>query len=174
MTSPFTSDFGTAAHERSHRHFGKFRGIVTNVDDPLGIARIQARVPDVLGSEETGWALPALPYAGDNMGQHTIPPVGAGVWIEFEAGDVSYPIWVGCYWRAGEKPSDAAPKVKAIVTAAKHKILVNDDDGSITIEDNNQNKITMTSDGITLERGSNKVVVSDSNVSVNDGSLEVI
>ena len=29
---------------------------------------------------------------------------GAGVWIEFEGGDVSYPIWTGCFWRDGEAP----------------------------------------------------------------------
>ena len=28
-------------------------------------------------------------------GFYAIPPIGAGVWIEFEAGDVSRPIWVG-------------------------------------------------------------------------------
>ena len=27
-----------------------------------------------------------------------IPPIGAGVWVEFEQGDPDYPIWVGCFW----------------------------------------------------------------------------
>ena len=31
------------------------------------------------------------PYAGDGVGVYTIPAPGAGVWIEFEAGDVSRP-----------------------------------------------------------------------------------
>jgi uncharacterized protein involved in type VI secretion and phage assembly len=103
-----------------------------------------------------------------------LPEQGSGVWIEFEGGDVSYPIWTGCYWRSGEQPSDAAPKVKTIVTTAPHKILLDDDGQSITISDSNQNKITLDSSGITLERGSSKVAVTDSEVNVNDGALEVM
>jgi hypothetical protein len=95
------------------------------------------------------------------------------VWIEFEGGDVTYPIWTGCYWRDGELPSDAAPAVKAIVTKSGHKILVDDDSGTITITDGNNNKITLDSDGITFERGSSKISLSDSQVNINDGALEV-
>ncbi|MEZ4769135.1 MAG: phage baseplate assembly protein V [Caldilineales bacterium] len=29
------------------------------------------------------------------MGLFAVPPVGANVWIEFEAGDPDYPIWAG-------------------------------------------------------------------------------
>ena len=76
--------------------------------------------------------------------------------------------------RSGEQPSDAAPKVKAIVTTAPHKILLDDDAQSITISDSNQNKITLDSSGITLERGGSKVAVTDSEVNVNNGALEVM
>jgi len=96
------------------------------------------------------------------------------VWIEFEGGDVSYPIWTGCYWRTDEKPADAAPKVKAIVTKAGHKILLDDDAGAIAISDANDNKITLESSGITLERSGKKVKISDAEVNINDGSLEVV
>jgi len=63
--------------------------------------------------------------------------------------------------------------VKTIVTKAGHKILLDDDGGSITISDSNENKVTLDSAGLTLERGSQKVEISDSAVKVNDGSLEV-
>jgi uncharacterized protein involved in type VI secretion and phage assembly len=154
-----------------NRFYGKYRGTVTDVDEDT--LRLKAKVPAVLGETATGWCMPCVPYAGKQVGFAFLPEVGAGVWIEFEGGDVSYPIWVGCYWRSGEKPSDAAPKVKTIVTNAPHKILLNDDEGSITIQDNNDNKITIDSEGITLERGSQKVAVTDSEVNVNDGALEV-
>ena len=48
--------------------------------------------------------MPCVPYAGPNVGFAFLPEVGSGVWIEFEGGDVSYPIWVGGYWREGEVP----------------------------------------------------------------------
>jgi uncharacterized protein involved in type VI secretion and phage assembly len=155
-----------------NRFYGKYRGTVTDIDDST--LRIKAKVPGVLAGQTTGWCMPCVPYAGDSVGFAFLPEVGAGVWIEFEGGDVSYPIWTGCYWRTGEVPSDAKPKVKTIVTKAGHKILLDDDASTITITDSNNNKITIESSGIKLERGSNKVVISDSNVSVNDGAFEVM
>jgi uncharacterized protein involved in type VI secretion and phage assembly len=155
-----------------YRFYGKYRGSVTDVD--ASTLRIKAKVPAVLGDQESGWCMPCVPYAGQDVGLAFLPEQGSGVWIEFEGGDVSYPIWSGCYWRSGEQPSDAAPKVKVIVTKSPHKILLDDDGGSITISDSNQNKITLDSSGITLERGGNKVAISDSEVNVNDGALEVM
>jgi hypothetical protein len=95
------------------------------------------------------------------------------VWIEFEAGDVSYPIWVGCYWRTGEAPPDATPTVKAVVTKAGHKLLFDDDGGTVTLSDSNENSVTLDGSGITLLRGSGKVVIDDNGVTINDGALEV-
>jgi uncharacterized protein involved in type VI secretion and phage assembly len=154
-----------------YRFYGKYRGSVTDVD--ASTLRIKAKVPAVLGTQETGWCMPCVPYAGQDVGLAFLPEQGSGVWIEFEGGDVSYPIWVGCYWRSGEQPSDATPTVKAIVTTSPNKILLDDDAGTITISDSNQNTVTLDSSGITLTRGSSSVEVNDSEVSVNDGALEV-
>ena len=155
-----------------NRFFGKYRGTVTDVDEAT--LRIKATVPAVLADQPTGWASPCVPYAGDNVGLVFLPEVGSGVWIEFEGGDVSYPIWVGCYWRDGEPPSDAAPAVKTIVTTAGHKILLDDDAGTITISDANNNSVTLDASGVTLQRGGSKIEIGDSEVNVNDGALEVM
>jgi len=155
-----------------HRFYGKYRGTVTDIDEDT--LRIKAKVPAVLKKQETGWCMPCVPYAGKGVGFAFLPEKGSGVWIEFEGGDVSYPIWTGCYWRKDERPSDATPSVKTIVTKAKHKILLDDEGESITITDANENKVTLDSSGITLERGTQKVVISDGEVNVNDGALEVI
>jgi uncharacterized protein involved in type VI secretion and phage assembly len=58
-------------------------------------------VPDVLSLAPSSWAVPCVPLAGPTgppMGVYLVPPIGAGVWIEFEKGDPDYPIWVGCRW----------------------------------------------------------------------------
>jgi hypothetical protein len=39
------------------------------------------------------------------VGFWAIPPVGANVWIEFEGGDPSHPIWSGGFWELGEFPA---------------------------------------------------------------------
>lgn len=153
------------------RFYGKFRGTVTQVDEAT--LRVKAKVPAVLGDQETGWAVPCVPYAGAQVGLAFLPEAGAGVWIEFEGGDVSYPIWSGCYWRSDEIPPEATPTAKAIVTAAGHKLVLDDDGQTITITDVNGNTVELASGGITAERGGKKVLVSDAQVSVNDGALEV-
>jgi uncharacterized protein involved in type VI secretion and phage assembly len=154
------------------RFFGKYKGTVTELEDG-GRFRIKAKVPAVLGDTPTGWCDPCVPYAGDQVGFAFLPEVGAGVWIEFEGGETSRPIWSGCYWREGELPSDAGPKKKLIMTKAGHQILFDDDAGSVTIKDSNDNTITLDSSGIVLKRGSGKVEVAESKVTVNDGALEV-
>jgi uncharacterized protein involved in type VI secretion and phage assembly len=153
------------------RYYGKYRGTVTEVDDAT--LRIKAKVPAVLGTQVTGWCTPCVPYAGKNTGLAFLPEVHSGVWIEFEGGDVSYPIWVGGYWRSKEQPADASGKVKAVVTASPLKILFDDNSGSITISDSNQNQVTLDSDGIKIVRGDGSITVQDGKVTINDGAWEV-
>lgn len=156
-----------------NRFYGKYRGTVTDIEPKT--LRIKAKVPAVLGQQKTGWCVPCVPYAGKNVGFAFLPEEGAGVWIEFEGGDVSYPIWSGCYWRTDEIPADANSQVKAIVTKNGHnKLLLDDDAGSITITDENNNTVILESSGITLERGGKKIEISDAQVNINNGSLEVI
>jgi uncharacterized protein involved in type VI secretion and phage assembly len=154
-----------------NRFYGKYRGSVTEVDDQT--LRLKARVPAVLGDQVSGWCSPCLPYAGAKVGMAFLPEPGAGVWIEFEGGDVSYPIWVGCYWREGEVPSQIKPKVRGIVTEAGHSLLFDDEAKKITLSDANNNEVTLSDSGITLKRGGQKIVISDSTISINDGALEV-
>ena len=93
----------------AEKFFGKYRGVVTTIEDPLKIGRIRAQVPDVLGDHESGWAMPCAPFGGKGMGFVSLPSVGAGVWIEFEHGDPDYPIWTGAWWgAASEMASDLA------------------------------------------------------------------
>jgi uncharacterized protein involved in type VI secretion and phage assembly len=78
--------------------YGKYRGIVTNIDDPLGLCRIRVKVPSIYGNEESGWALPCLQFADKNIALQHIPKVGSSVWVEFEGGNLEFPIWTGCFY----------------------------------------------------------------------------
>ncbi|GHJ47491.1 baseplate assembly protein [Catellatospora sp. TT07R-123] len=160
------------ADQLRNRFYGKYRGTVSDVDpDTL---RIRAVVPAVLGTLPTDWCLPCVPYAGPDVGLFLIPDVGAAVWIEFEGGDVSLPIWSGCFWREGELPADAAATVRGLVTAAPHKLLFDDESGSVTLADSNDNAVSLDAVGITHARGPQSLVVGDASVSVNDGAMTVI
>jgi hypothetical protein len=85
----------------TQKFYGKYRGTVVNNVDPMFMGRLLVIVPDVLGPVPSSWAVPCVPLAGPTgppMGVYMVPPIGAGVWVEFEQGDPNYPIWVGCRW----------------------------------------------------------------------------
>ena len=78
------------------RNRGPYRGVVDDVDDPLGRGRLMVSAPDA-GVRRT-WAeacLPPVPVALLAM-----PGVGATVWVELEDGDRSRPVWTGVTWAA--------------------------------------------------------------------------
>jgi uncharacterized protein involved in type VI secretion and phage assembly len=152
------------------KYIGKYRGLVVDNNDPEHLGRLRVKVPSVLGEDVvTGWALPCLPYGGAaDQGFFFIPEVNAGVWIEFEAGDLEYPVWVGTYWtKPGgssevPKPADSQspPSRKIIRTLKGHSIELEDKDGQETIiitDKANGNKIEMNSQGITIKSQKIKV-----------------
>lgn len=126
--------------QQADRFYGKYRGLVLNSVDPLGTGRIQALVPEVLGEVPTGWALPCAPFAGTDAGFYAIPQPGAGVWIEFEAGDTARPIWTGGWWAAGEVPTDelqtpSLPTRKILRSELGLLVSLDDLQQTITISD---------------------------------------
>jgi uncharacterized protein involved in type VI secretion and phage assembly len=118
----------------SQKFYGKYRGKVTDNRDPERLGRIRALVPDVIGDEETGWALPSAPYAGDGVGFFFVPPIGANVWMEFEKGNPHNPIWVGGFWDKNQTQKITAnPDVKMIKTDSII-ISINDVSKSVLID----------------------------------------
>ncbi|MGH7496695.1 MAG: phage baseplate assembly protein V [bacterium] len=159
--------------------YGKYRGVVTNNDDRKDgkkMGRIRAKVPDVFGEDESGWAMPCVPYAGKGVGFFMIPPVDALVWIEFENGDPEYPIWTGCFWAEDEVPVKSyTPDAKVLKTETA-TITINDASGNagITIETKKGMKIVINNDGIEINNGQEATVkLKGKKVSVNGTALEV-
>jgi len=148
------------------RYYGKYRRTVTDNGDPDNLGRIKAKVPRLLGDEESGWALPAFIYGGiSEQGLFAVPDIGAGVWIEFEGGDLSYPIWSGTWYTTGAIPESAQPSQKVFKTKSGHKMVFDDDAGTLAIADKNNNTITMDSDTITIAVGqATKIIIDAPNI----------
>ena len=155
--------------------YGKFRGVVSDNRDPLMLGRVRAKVQEVFGDEESGWALPSSPYAGKGVGLLLIPPTDAWVWFEFERGDPARPIWSGCFWAQGELPVTPAVAEMKVLKTDVGTITLNDlpGVGGVTIETSTGLKIEMTTLGIEISNGSQKISIGLTGVSVNDGALEV-
>ena len=161
--------------------YGKYRGIVTDINDPLMIGRIRAKVPDVMGDDESGWAMPCAPFGGKSMGFFALPATGAGVWMEFEHGDPDYPIWSGCWWGsvAEMPPILIAPPYKKMMIKTEGGTTVILDDtpgiGGITLETSGGQKIVMNSINIEITNGQGaSIKLTGPQVSINNGALEVI
>lgn len=161
--------------------FGKYRGQVENNIDPMMLGRVQVSVPAVLGSGSLSWAMPCSPYGGNGVGFFAIPPNGANVWVEFEAGDPDYPIWSGCFWGTGEVPAQPAlPFVKVLKTDTMTLKL--DDTpgaGGFTLEVNppvapGQITVVCNVSGVEISVGAAKITMTPASVSINNGALEVI
>jgi uncharacterized protein involved in type VI secretion and phage assembly len=179
--------------EKVERHFyGKYRGFVVDNQDPAQLGRLKVRVPSVLGSDVvTGWAMPCVPYGGSaDQGFLFIPERDAGVWVEFEEGDLEFPIWVGTFWSAPNseselpKPNQAdgseessvqdPPTRKIIKTLKGHTLQFEDADGSemITLIDGaNGHVITLNADGIKATDGKNghAITLDGAGITVEDG-----
>jgi type VI secretion system (T6SS) baseplate-like injector VgrG len=136
------SNIANVLERQTDRFYGKYRGLVFVSVDPQNQGRIKAIVPEVLGMFPTNWCLPCTPYAGSAMpaGLFMIPSPGAGVWIEFEAGDVNRPVWTGCWWGTAQVPLNQDAGTPAQFT---HKVLRTDTGLSISMDDMTQ-KITIT------------------------------
>ena len=76
-----------------------FRGIVVDNRDPDRLCRLKVQIPAITGDlppDGLPWAWPCIPYAGPGYGMCLIPEQGSTVWVLFEGGDKSKPVWIGC------------------------------------------------------------------------------
>lgn len=166
------------------KYFGKYRGTVLDNIDPMQMGRLMVQVPDVSNVLPSTWAMPCLPFAGIQSGFYTVPDIGSGVWIEFEQGNIDYPIWVGCYWgTAADLPAlalAAPPGVPQVVvqTSGQNMLLVSDvpgPTGGILLKTASGAFISISDTGIILDNGQGAtVVLAGPAVTVNEGAMEVI
>ncbi len=184
--------------QKVEKHFyGKYRGFVVDNADPENLGRLKVKVPSVLGNDVvTGWAMPCTPYGGDvNQGFLFIPEVDAGVWVEFEEGDLEFPIWVGTFWSkpGGEselpKPNDTdgveegsvqdPPTRKIIKTKKGHTLQFEDADGDemvTVVEAVNGQVITLNQDGVRITDGANgnSITLDSNGVKIEDKNSNII
>jgi Type VI secretion system/phage-baseplate injector OB domain len=180
------------AERVEQRYYGKYRGFVVDNKDPAQLGRLRLRVPSVLGDEVvTGWASACVLFGGAaDQGFLFIPDPGAGVWVEFEEGDLEFPIWVGTFWSKPDagtelpKPNgpDGAeasqpqdpPTCKIIKTRKGHTVQLEDADGQESVLVYNATGkllLVMDGDGIRVTDGNrgHKVTLDDSGITVTDG-----
>ena len=168
----------------TQQYFGKYRGTVLNNIDPLQTGRLQVQVPDIGGLLPSSWAMPCFPSAGPQSGVWTIPPIGAGVWVEFEQGNQDYPIWTGCWYGSlAEVPTlalagnPASPSI-VLQTGLQNTIMISDlpgPTGGILLKSMTGAMIAINDVGITISNGRGAMITMvGPAVTVNNGALSII
>jgi len=136
MSSYFEEAARWATGAPQHRkYWGKYRGTVLDNVDPLAMGRLLVEVPQVPAAAEN-WAMPCVPYAGFQVGFFAMPEIDANVWVEFEGGNPSFPIWAGCFWAEGHAPLPFAEDPLCKVFKTPGNMLLLDDtpgEGGVTL-----------------------------------------
>jgi hypothetical protein len=167
------------------RYYGKYKATVVNNIDPELRGRLICEVPDVLSIVPSSWCECCAPLSGPpgpQAGVYMIPPIGAGVWVEFQRGDPDMPIWTGCRYSIGGVPPIAflgLPVSPSIVlqTVGQNAIVISDlpgPTGGIMLKSALGATLIVNDTGIYIQNGKGAMInMLGPTVSVNTGALTV-
>lgn len=171
-------------------YYGKYRAQVVDVNDPEKRGRIQVKCPRVLGDSKSAWCEPCVPIATDNYGDFCLPPVGEMIWVEFERGNPSKPIYTGGWYSKEKSPAkdytqSAQERIisfkNSIILIKEDKIEINTHDKSLVwdltkdslIITKDKSKVVIEGADIIASNGGAKVTIQDSNILASKGSSSV-
>lgn len=116
------------------RHYSSYRGVVIDNVDPDDMNRVRIVVPS-LDSELALWAYPKNQDGSMQSGfKWLTPQPGQIVWVEFEFGDILYPLWSYHGFAKNEMPDELKDlDVLGFVTPHGHSFTLNDKTGELSI-----------------------------------------
>lgn len=149
-------------------------GVVKKLDaDPEGEQKVQVSVPVMQADTDGVWARLAGFYGSDGIGAFFIPEIGDEVVLGYMNNDPCHPVILGSFYSSTRKPPyeltadnytkaivtksklklefDDENKVVTLVTPGNNTIVISDKDKSILIQDQNSNKVELSSSGILLD-----------------------
>ncbi|WP_343605902.1 type VI secretion system tip protein VgrG [Fluviicola sp.] len=171
-------------------------GVVSQLqDDPQGEYRIMVKLPVVDSSEQGIWCRVATLDAGENRGSFFLPEIGDEVLVAFINEDPNNAVVVGML-NSSAKPApltasddndikgfvtrsemkflfDDKKKSVTIETPAGKKVIIDEDAGEITLQDENSNTLKMNKDGISVESGKDLVLKATGDVTIEGMNIEI-
>ena len=151
-------------------------GIVTDTQDPDGLARVRVKFPWLEDGSTSSWARVATPMAGRDRGMFFIPEVDDEVLVAFELGDIGAPYVVGSLWNHVDVPPEAGSggenDVRLIRSRSGHELRFDDTPGSEFVE-----ITTTTGQRIRLDDGNDRIEIlsgsGDRTILVDAGSGDI-
>lgn len=170
-------------------------GVVTALEgDPDSEHRIKVKIPIVNIDEEGVWARILSLYAGENYGVQFLPEIGNEVLLGFLNADPNQAVVLGgMYSNTHTAPIEFTDdnfekiimgnseikillnddtKTITLETPAGKSIMLDEDEGIIKLEDENNNIVTMNNDGISLESGGDITLKATGDVTIEGNNIE--
>lgn len=154
---------------------GPVIGIVTNNQDPDGLARVKVKFPWLSEDHESDWARVCTPMAGPRRGLFFLPEVDDEVLVVFEQADVRKPVVLGGLWNGVDSPpesnEDGKNNLRVIQSRNEHRIVFDDGEDKVEIVDKERKNsividvakgtITVTADAdVAIDAPNGKVKIS--------------
>lgn len=120
--------------EGIHRYYSVYPGQVVNNNDPNQQNQIKVFVPGVQGGVCL-WALPRNQHGSNNTGfKYLAPKIGDWVWVSFEHGASTHPLWEYHSWAVNETPPGLrSPNTAGMVLPCGFQVIVNDETGDLDL-----------------------------------------
>jgi Rhs element Vgr protein len=167
-------------------------GVVKKIDgDPENQFRVLVTLPLMENSEVGKWARLANFYSSKGFGAFFMPEIGDEVIVGFVNDNPDFPVILGSLYSSGRTPLgtytpddkntykaivtksqlkiefEDEKKIITIVTPGNNSICVNDDEGTITIEDQTKNSAVFSKDGIAFKSPKDITLNADGNIEIN-------
>ncbi|MFJ1492203.1 type VI secretion system Vgr family protein [Capnocytophaga canis] len=146
---------------------------VVDNNDPEGLGRVRVQfLWQQRKGEKTPWIRVAQPHAGAGKGFYFIPEIGEEVLVDFEDQNAERPFVLGSYYNGKQKSNyhTAGNDKKVIHTRSGTKIILNDAEGSVFIEDPSGNTYLMDGQGnINVNAPKNITFTAGENLNINVG-----
>jgi type VI secretion system secreted protein VgrG len=151
--------------------------VVENYDNAK-LGRVRVRFHWMSEKEKSPWLRIAMPHAGENAGLFMLPEIDAEVMVAFAGGNAIRPYVIGEVYNGNAKTQfgNAENDIKAIQTRSGIKIIMNDKEGSIKMEDKSKNCVQLDGDGKLTVKANDKMVLAcgESKIVLNeDGTIQI-
>ena len=138
----------------SGERYGLYRAKVVERDDERQRGRIKVQIPSVSGEGKSQWVEACMNTAYDGGGDISVPKVGDTVWVAFEEGDITKPVYVGNFFSAFKTP------------------LKNYDQDTRVISWDNC-RIEMKEEHLLITVGASSIDITGSSVKINSGRIDL-
>jgi len=131
-----------------HRYYGVYPGKVTSNSDADGKGRIFCILPVTGSSKEYPIWIRSAVSGGSRGGFVSVPEADDLVWVIFENGDLSKPVYIGAQPKNGAYyPGLSGVEKRGIQTPKGHIFRIDDGNDTITLEHTSGARVQIAGDG---------------------------